>query len=120
MTITAALVCLLTTTLLYTLARVTSQRNVATGHIAVGWLLAGARFIVASFMTATLYILAIYATGYIGYLGPRNTIWLLGIPVLVALLEYPRPVGVLVGIPLAITGAVCTGVISFFVGISLD
>jgi hypothetical protein len=120
MTITAAILCLLATMMLSLLSRVSERQNGADGRGTLRWLVFGARTAVASFMVAVLYLLAIYACGYVGYMGPRNLVWYLGIPVLVALIEYPRPAGALLGVPLAITGSLCVALISLTVGIPLD
>jgi hypothetical protein len=119
-TIVAAALCLLTTVTLFLLARASEWQRASTSRSPFRWPIFAARTVVASFMVSVLYFLAVYAFGYLGYLGPLNLIPGLGIPVLVGLLEYPRPAGALLGIPLAITGFLCTALISLTVGIALD
>ncbi len=115
-----AIVCSIATALLFLLKRRFERRTDARiGRVAKLSSLA-ARAAIASFVVGVLYILAVYVTGYFGYEGSLNLLWLLGIPALIALLEYPRPIGILLGIPLMFTGFVCTGLISILAGSGLD
>ena len=72
-------------------------------------------------MVGILYILAAYAVGYVGYLGAKNAIWFVGVPMAVALIQQPRPTRALLWtFPLLLGGWVCMGILSMTVGIPLD
>lgn len=121
MTIVAATLCLLATFTLYLIARHTPDnrdaRNRPTGLLI--------RFIVraavASFTTAVLYVLMAWLLGYIGRApGPDMRVMMLTIAALIGLQEVPGPLGLLLAIPLFLSGLIFTALISLFVGIPLD
>ena len=118
MTIVAAILCFGATITLFLLARYSAKETPdrrarvlkAIGEVALG-----------SFIVGVLYILAAYGVGYIGYLGPANAIWLVGIPMLIALMERGRLTSALLWtVPLLLGGWVWMGVLSIAVGIPLD
>ena len=78
------------------------------------------RFVLACIIIAVLYILAIYATGLVGYLGPLNLLWMLGVPAAIAVMISPRPLGIFMAIPLTIGGWVALAAISIGLGIPVD
>jgi len=79
-----------------------------------------ARLLLASLMTGVLYILAVYGTGFLGYVGPANFLWMAGVPTVMALITWPRPRGVLFAVPVGIGGWIATIAICIAVGIPLD
>lgn len=79
-----------------------------------------AQAVLSSFMVGLLYILAVYVTGFAGYVGPANLVWMAGIPMAVGFMARPRLSGLALGVPLALGGWVCLGIISMTVGIPLD
>lgn len=76
--------------------------------------------LLACLMVGVLYILAAYATGFIGYLGPANMLWMIGVPAVIAILTWPRLTGLLMALPVGIGGWLMLAVISMTVGIPLD
>jgi hypothetical protein len=78
------------------------------------------RAVLACLMVGVLYILGAYATGFVSYLGPRNLLWMLGVPAAIALMCWPRPIGALMTLPLAIGGWIALAILSIGLGIQLD
>ena len=119
MTIVAATLCLLCTVSLLFAAR---SRNVAGGphSAAYAWLPVG-EALLGSFMVGVLYILAAYAVGFKGYIGPGNLLWFFGVPAAIAFMIRPSLLqGLVWTLPLLIGGWVCMAIISVSVGIPLD
>ena len=77
--------------------------------------------VLGSLMVGVLYIVAAYATGYVGYIGPRNALWFVGVPMAVALIQQERPSRALLWtFPLLLGGWLSMGILSITVGIPLD
>jgi hypothetical protein len=78
------------------------------------------RGVLACLIVGVLYLLSIYATGFIGYLGPLNLLWMVAVPAAIALMAWPCPRGVLMTAPLAIGGWIALAAISIGLGIPID
>lgn len=60
-------------------------------------------FLLGSVVVGALYFL--FVTTIRPSPGPLNLLWMLGLPVLVGLLLRPRPIGLALGLPLAVAGS---------------
>ena len=84
-----------------------------------GWRFA-AQAVLSSFVVGVLNFVGAYASGCIGYVGPANGLWLMGIPAAVAVMNSPNKWAVFWIIPLFIGGWITTAIIGMTVGIPLD
>ena len=79
------------------------------------------RVLLSSITVGVLYLLSAYVVGFFGISrGPHNFAWMLGIPLVVAWIGKPGPLGCALGLPLAFTGFVCLVIISMTLQIPLD
>jgi hypothetical protein len=119
MTLVAACLCLVASLTGLLLARRMNADGAAGGAPRL-WYIVG-QGVLGSFMVGVLYILAAYAVGYEGYLGPRNALWFVGLPLAVALVQQSRlQRAILWTFPLLLGGWVWMAVLSMTVGIPLD
>ena len=117
MTSVAAILCFATTvTLLFV-----RQRNAERQEKRILSRVGVAQAVLGSFMVGVLYILAAYAVGYVGYRGPANALWFIGIPMAVAVMQKPSIQSALLWtIPLLLGGWLSMGILSMTIGIPLD
>jgi hypothetical protein len=78
------------------------------------------KLVLGSLMVGVLYILAAYLTGFIGYVGPANLLWVIGVPAVIAIITWPRPIGIPMALPVGIGGWIALIAICMTVGIPLD
>jgi len=79
------------------------------------------RFALSSWVVGVLYIPAIYAIAYFRVPGgPHNLLWMLGIPMAVGLMGWPRRSGLAWGMALTISGWFCLWLVSLTVDVPLD
>lgn len=114
MTLVAAIICFISCALGFfvTRAKAFDRKGEIVNRLVQGLL--------ASAMTGVLYILAAYAAGFVGYLGPKSLFWMLGIPAVITIISWPRPIGLLMAFPVALGGWIALGAISISVGIPID
>ena len=119
LTIVAASLCFVATVAGFVILR-RRQTEELNGGSARIWL-SVSDALLGSLMVGVLYIFGLFCVGYIGYLGPLNVLWFVGVPLTVALIQHGCTLrAVLWTFPLLLGGLVCTGVLSITVGIPLD